>query len=73
MNNGALIGVPAGRDEQCLNMLSLSTLSKGASGGLPGINTILKIQFTCPNPNPYAFLFLFPSPFSLFIILPLPN
>ena len=54
MNSGALIGVPAGRDEQYLNMLSLSTLSKGASGGLPGISTILKILFTCPNPNPYS-------------------
>ena len=47
MNNGALIRVPARKDEQYLNTVSLSTRSKGASGGLPGINTILKIQFTC--------------------------
>ena len=33
MNNGALIRVPAGRDEQYLNTLSLST---GASGDLLG-------------------------------------
>ena len=52
MNNVALITAPAGRDEQYLNSY-LSTRSKGASGGLPRINMILKIQFTCPNANPY--------------------
>ena len=42
-----------GRDEQFHSTLSLSARSQGASGGLHGINTILKIQFTYLNPNPY--------------------